>query len=284
MPTGQPEVPTAARIRLAHASAQRVAERAGVDVLHIKGAALDPTLNVGRRESTDADVLVRPEHVRRYVAALPEAGWTMWCDFDEGSLFEHAASFHHEQFGMLDVHQVFPGLHHDASRAFQALWRDRVDRPIAQVPCQAPGEMGEHLVMLLHAGRTPGQGLDVANHWTDLDDQTQQQVSALASRLGAGVGLAAALDDLDTVKDPEAELWRLMRDNSDRLGEWRARWRAASGWREHARLGLRAVRVNRFQLGQNLGRPPTRQDVRREWWRRLGAGAAAALARRPGRR
>ncbi len=276
-------MPTRARIRLAHASAQRVADRAGVDVLHIKGAALDPALNSGRRESTDADVLVRPEHVRRFVAALPAAGWIMWCDFDEGSLFEHAASFHHEQFGMLDVHRIFPGLHHKADRAFAALWSDRVTRAIAAVPCQAPGAMGEHLIMLLHAGRTSGQARDVANHWRSLDPQEQDELRSLADRLGAGVGLAAALGELDQVDNAEADLWRLMLDNRDRLGEWRARWRAASGWREHARLGARAVRVNRFQLGQNLGRRPTRQDVRREWWRRLLAGARATRARLPRR-
>ena len=51
------------RIRLAHAALQATADGVGADVLHIKGYASMPGLYRVDRVSTDADVLVRPEHV-----------------------------------------------------------------------------------------------------------------------------------------------------------------------------------------------------------------------------
>ncbi|MFV0405606.1 MAG: nucleotidyltransferase family protein [Propioniciclava sp.] len=266
----------AARIRFAHTSAQVVSDRVDADVLHIKGASLDPDLNPGRQPSTDADILVRPAHVRRLIQGLTKAGWVMWCDFDEGSLFEHAASFHHEQHGMLDVHQNFPGMHRQPEHAFETLWTDQVLREISGFLCPAPGPTGEHLILLLHAARTPGKQLDVQNHWTNVSDTERAAIEQLAADVGARVGLAAALGELDSIDDPEVALWRLSLDNSDRLGEWVARWRTTRGLRPRMAMLRRATRVNRFQLGQSLGHPPTRSEVWRAWWQRAGLGVAAA--------
>jgi hypothetical protein len=94
------------------------------------------------------------------------------------------------------------------------------------------------------------------------------------------VGLALAIGEEDRVRhSSELELWHLMRDNSDRLGEWRARWRNTSGVVPRVRLLVRATRVNRFDLGQRLGRPPTKADLRRDWWRRARAGGRSVLLR-----
>lgn len=276
-------IPTGIRVRFAHASVQAVADLVGADILHIKGPGLAPERNPGRAVSTDADVLVRPAHVRRLVDGLVEHGWRLWCDFDEGSAFEHAASFHHRSFGMLDIHQNFPGLHRDPTRSFEALWVDREVRLIAERPCAAPGPIGEHLVLLLHAARTPGKGLDVENHWHRLPASTRHQVRRAAADLGASVGLAIALREVDVdepTSDPEVLLWRAMLHESDRLGTWRARWALTRGMGARLRLLRRAGRVNRFVLGQRLGRPPTRADVRREWWRRAGSGITSVLTGR----
>lgn len=275
-------VPRHVRIRFAHASAQSVADRAGVDVLHIKGASLDPNLNPGRAESSDADVLVRPSHVTQFMEALPAAGWNLWCDFEEGSLFEHAASLHHQWYGMLDVHQNFPGLHRDPAGAFDLLWRSRTERLIGGAPCAAPGPTHEHLIMLLHAARSPGKDLDILNHWQRLEPQEQAVIRDEAEALGATVGLDVALGLVDETASPEVELWLLSLDNSDRLQEWRARWRNTSGLHDRAALAARALRVNRFALGQRLGHPPSSSEIRKEWWRRAGAGLLAAARMLPG--
>jgi hypothetical protein len=276
------EIPVSVLARFAHASVDAVAELVGADVLHIKGASVDPALNPLRPPGTDADVLVRPAHVRRLVEGLQRFGWVMWCDFDEGSAFEHAASFHHDAFGMLDVHQNFPGLHRDPAASFAALWADRVVRSIAGRPCPAPGPTGEHLVLLLHAARSPGKAIDVDNHWVRLPADEQEQVRTLAERLGAGLGLTIAVTGEVPEGHAESDLWRTMLGQADPLTTWRARWATTHGLAARARLVHRAVRVNRFVLGERLGRVPTRADVRREWWRRTGAGlrAASSLGRR----
>ena len=71
------DVPVAIRVQFAHASVEIVARSCGADVLHIKGPAVDPEANPGRRPGTDADVLVRPQHVRALVEGLAAAGWSI---------------------------------------------------------------------------------------------------------------------------------------------------------------------------------------------------------------
>ena len=85
--TDLPPIPLVLRTRLAHATLQAVADDCGADILHIKGAAVDAFLRPARedsqagasaeerslpRVSADADVLVRPAHLRRFLAALKQ--------------------------------------------------------------------------------------------------------------------------------------------------------------------------------------------------------------------
>ena len=72
VPAAGATVPLEVRIGFAHASVQWIADRCGADLLHVKGAALDPTL-VPDRGFSDADVLVRPAHV---AACWPSCGGT----------------------------------------------------------------------------------------------------------------------------------------------------------------------------------------------------------------
>lgn len=272
-------------MRFAHASVQTIADRVGADVLHIKGVTVDPDLNPGRSAGTDADIIVRPSDVPRLMEGLTGHGWTLWCEFHEGSAFDHAASLHHRAFGMLDVHQNFPGLHRDPAASFETLWRDRRTVDLAGRSCAAPGPVGEHLILLLHAARSPGKTVDVKNHWTELPPAERDELRRTADGLGAGLGLDMAIEGpalLDTLQGPEADLWRVMLGQADQLTMWRARWGLASGVRAKARLVGRAGRVNRFVLGERLGRVPTREDVRREWWSRAGQGVSA-VGRRTGR-
>lgn len=272
--TGDPQitVPVDVRVKFAHASVQAVADRCGADVLHIKGPAVDPTTNPGRPPGTDADVMVRPKHVRRLVKALTSAGWTMWCNFDEGSRFEHAASFHHPHFGMLDIHRNFPGLHNAPEKNFATLWDRRGTRAIAGVPCAVLDPLTERLVLVLHAGRTSPGHIDLRNHWTEISPEERDEMDQLARTMGATVGLAVATNRQHLVQHhPELSMWREYGPD-ERLQEWLARWRAAPTARDRLSLVVRAPRVNRFELGQRLGHPPNRQEIRQEWRNRAGRG------------
>ena len=82
-------MPRSVGIRLTHASLQVLADDHGIDVLHIKGPAVDESLlevrasedatTSGRvervaRQSIDADVLVRPAHVERLFEVMHDTG------------------------------------------------------------------------------------------------------------------------------------------------------------------------------------------------------------------
>ena len=67
--------PLAARIRLAHAYFQRIADMHSIDILHVKGYAFSQEIYRKGRYSSDADLLVRPSHVDRFVEILLADGW-----------------------------------------------------------------------------------------------------------------------------------------------------------------------------------------------------------------
>ena len=67
MPTGVDEsrvsIPLSVRLRFGNAAVQVLADEIGVDLLHIKGATVDPSLRPVERTGTDVDVIVRPAQV-----------------------------------------------------------------------------------------------------------------------------------------------------------------------------------------------------------------------------
>ena len=123
-------------MRFAHAVAQSLADDHGLDVLHIKGPAVDERLAaitpdsweedqrsaVGKRRSTDADVLVRPEQTKRLIDVMVDHGWELRYGFNDGSPFAHAATLEHSLFGYVDLHRRFPGLEVPPQVAFERLW------------------------------------------------------------------------------------------------------------------------------------------------------------------
>ncbi|PKW27091.1 nucleotidyltransferase family protein [Phycicoccus duodecadis] len=275
-------VPLAVRVELAHAAVQRLAEGAGVDLLHIKGPAVAPGLRGHTGASADADVLVRPDGVDRLMAALVAHGWRLETGFASGSAFDHAANLYHPGWGLLDVHRLYPGMGRDPAAAFAALWAERGTTALAHVPCPVPSPVGQSLVLLLHAARTRvgGEHPDIAPNWTARSEEHRRAVRALAERTGSTVALAAATGALDEHRGtPEAALWEVFAHDDDRLGEWRARWRSARGPAAKASVAVRSVGVNRYYLRQRLGHEPSRAEVGAAFVRRLRVGARALAAR-----
>ena len=85
--TNTPEpltTPLAARIRLAHAYFQHIADKHSIDVLHIKGYAFSQEIYRKGRYSSDADLLVRPSQVDRFVQILLADGWRIQAHFGDG--------------------------------------------------------------------------------------------------------------------------------------------------------------------------------------------------------
>ena len=277
------EVPMEVRIEFAHAALQHLADREGVDLLHIKGIAFEPRWRSRASGGSDADVLVRPSHVGRFVTAVEAAGWRRRSRFRTGSPFGHAQTYWHDHLGYADVHRFFPGTRPDET-AFDALWSRRQVRDLAAVVCPVPDETGQALVFALNEARN-GATVRTSPRLAELADDPGLggEVVALVPQVGAEVGWAAALDELDRVRDHrEHDLWHAVARDGSRVAEWRARVKAQPTVLRKVGLVVRAPMVNTEHLANTRGHEPTAWEVAVEFVDR-GRRAAVELWRaRPG--
>lgn len=267
-----------------HAHLESIARGAGVDLLHVKGPALDMRLLGTRRSSTDADVLVRPSQVRRLTSALREHGWRAQDSFSTSSAFGHSQTFVHGTWGAADVHRLYPGVHLEPADAFDVLWAERGQLVIAGIACTVPSVPAQLLVLLLHAARNrSGRGTtDITTAWERADEALREEVRWLSTRLRAEVGLAVALrDDLSPFEGRrELALWQSIDRPTTRTDEWRARIAAQPTLRAQVGTAARVVAPNRAALRHRLGRPPTRSELLGEPFRRVGRGIREVGRRR----
>jgi len=263
-------IPLNARVHLAHAVVQRIAEDSGVSLLHLKGPAVLRGLRPPGWRSSDVDVLVRPGQFTRFEAALGGHGWEPSSHLETGSAFAHAANWWHPYWGYVDVHAHWPGPTASPEQVYAAFSEDSFDQPIGHTPCPVPGRTAQILVLLLHTARgTSDADLELA--WRVQSEEQQQAVVKLAVRLGAQLPLAAALGALDDHRGESSyALWHYYRQGGGRLDEWRARWRAAETPAARIRVLASAARVNRDHLRMELGHPPSPAEVRRAQVARIG--------------
>ena len=298
-----PPIPLMLRTRLAHATLQALADDCGADILHIKGPAIDATLLPPKNDapvdataaeralprlSQDADILVRPAHLKRFLAALKQYGWIRKSRLYSGGAVEHSVDWWHPELGGVDVHVRFPGIRVAPERAFAELWFARTSIDIAHRACPAPSLDAQRLVLLLHAARNGGPASpDVGPCWTNATLAEQKRVSELAAPLGAEVALAGATGRLDEYANrPEYDLWRLLGQRDvDVFALWAAFVKAAPTPADRIRAILYAVRVKAERVDAILQRPATMREVMRAQSRRLTQGIAGMLAfiRQPGR-
>ena len=301
-------MPLLAGVPLAAATLQVIADDAGVDVLHIKGAAVDDALLARRtvtdletgavttrlvpRSSVDADVLVRPSHVKRFFAAMSAHRWTMVYRFEDGSAFEHASTWIRPGVCHADIHRTFPGIGLPAEQAFDVLWADHHTIDLAGHPCAVPSLAGQRLILILHAVR--GGDLtsrDIELAWTDAPADERAAVDALAARLHAQVALAAGTGRLEEHRDDRAyPLWKaLSGGDTSRTLLWWARVRAQPDPWLALRTAVHLVAPKRDRLQRELGHKPDALQIAKAWGHQLGlaaselgrlAGRAAARARR----
>ncbi|MEO6826775.1 MAG: nucleotidyltransferase family protein [Microbacteriaceae bacterium] len=263
-------IPVWALVHLAHAALQDAAETAGADILHIKGPTLGTNLQPERHDSSDADVLVRPDHLDRFLDVLTQRGWSEFSGFHEGSAFEHAANYRHPHLGYADVHRLLPGPHASPTVVFEALWRNRTGTMIAHRECTVPDEAGQVFVQVLHAARS--HGAEGPTTWDAATREVQDGAERLSAELESRVAFAAGLGRLDEFRGtPDYYVWRYWSGtDANRLAEWGARWRAASGIRGRLHVAWSALHVNRTHLRMRLGHEPTTSEIVREQWSRLG--------------
>lgn len=269
--TSLPSVPVRLRVHLAHAAVQSIADEVGADILHIKGPGVDPSLRPEGRSSIDADVLVRPSHLKRLLVGLEGRLWRRVTELSTGGLIEHSTNWYHSELGQLDVHVRFPGIELAPDQAFEVLWRNRACMQVAHRPCVVPGVMAQRVVLLLHAARDmPSYREDVRIAWGVADDDTRAEVHGLVRELDAEVAFAVVTGRLEEFRDrPEYALWRLFADGTVATSGFGRLWAelravAAGGWGARVRIIGYAIGIILHmpqRLAWHLARKPTWQEV-----------------------
>lgn len=263
-------VPLPVRLRFGHAAVQYLATTIGVDLLHIKGSAVDPSLRPSGYSGSDVDVLVRPDHVPALDAAMRRHGWRLYSTFEWGSPFGHAQTYAHDAWGYIDIHRFFPGIRIEPDRAFERFWTDRHEVELAGIACSVPSITAQAVLLVLNAARsTKGAKPDVRAVWDEASPERRSEMEALVGDLDAPVAFAAATGGLERYRgERDFELWRIVSRGGSRAAEWRARVRAAPDLGSAVRIVLRAPLVNVDHLSHRLGRSPTRAEIAVEFFRR----------------
>lgn len=285
-----PELPVPLRVRLilGRAAVQVIADRAGVDLLHIKGNAVDSTLREASAVGTDIDILVEPRQVALLDHELRRNGWRVYSTFEWGSPFEHAQTYVHGVWGFLDLHRRFPGIRAAPEHAFAVLGAGSTTSDFAGTACRVPGVVEQAAILVLNAARG-GAAVDMQSVWWDATPERRDEIVRVIHALDARVAFGAATGDLERYRDErDYRLWKIVSGGGPRSAEWWARVRAAPTPRESVRIVWRAPLVNVEHLSHRIGRSPTRREIVteffarparavRELWLRLSRGVQGTL-------
>lgn len=269
------------RLEFSRAAVEVIARRAGIRLLHIKGGTLDGALRPGKRGGTDVDVLADPRRVPELHARMTENGWRMYSSFLDGSPFGHAQTYHHREWGYLDLHRRFPGVGIADQEAFEVLWRGRGNHFAAGMECSVSSVDAQAVLFVLNAARDLDMlGAEARELWARQGDDERVRRSRLVRRLRAEVAFAAALGDLERYRRRrEYLLWKTVSQGGSRTAEWWGRIKAAPTVGAALSTVARAPRVNRAVLAHELGREPRTRDVIAAFRRRIGTALRESFGR-----
>ncbi|WP_102194343.1 nucleotidyltransferase family protein [Microbacterium aurantiacum] len=269
------------RLEFSRAAVEVIARRARIRLLHIKGGTLDGALRPGKRSGTDVDVLVDPRRVPELHARMTENGWRVYSSFLDGSPFGHAQTYHHREWGYLDLHRRFPGVGIADQDAFEVLWQGRGCHFAAGVECSVSSVDAQAVLFVLNAARDLDMlGAEARELWARQADDERVRRSRLVRRLRAEVAFAAALGDLERYRRRrEYLLWKTVSQGGSRTAEWWGRIKAAPTVSAALGTVARAPRVNRAVLAHELGHEPRTRDVIVAFRRRIGTALRESFGR-----
>ena len=243
------------RVQLGYALVQWVAEREGLQVLHIKGPVVAAQFPGPDRQSVDIDVLASPSGAGLLSERLTALGWVQLHEHDEFGLGLHAAVLSHPGWGItMDLHHYFPGFYRPADEVFRVLWQRRSVVQIAGRACPCPDRVAHGLILLMHAARNLGSTKaedDISRVLDAFSADDRAELISLARELGA----LAALDvvtptgALTAAQSAQARYWRLHAMGAPGAVLWLGALGAEPTW--HGRLQvLRGAVAPRLPPGQ----------------------------------
>lgn len=270
-PSALADIPLALRISLSHAYFQHLADRHGIDILHVKGYAFAQEVYREGRTSTDVDLLVRPQHLQKLIDAAQQDGWEILTRFETGSIFEHAMTLYHQSWGLVDVHRYFPGIGNSQGSAFETLWEQRRIRQIAHYPCYLPSLTDSRIFVVVHGARSEDKyNADIEHLQTTLSPDDWQDMRERLPALDAELAFAAALHELDSFADhPDYLLWKSVSEQTSTYIRWKARFKHAQGIKAKLLVALSIALVNKDHLAMELGHQPTKEEVRQKFFSRF---------------
>ena len=263
-------MPLSVRLHFGRAAVQTIANRSGIDLLHIKGDAVDPSVRPFASAGSDVDVMVRPDQVDTFDGVLRQNEWRIYSTFELGSPFGHAQTYHHPLWGYLDVHRLFPGINLPPADAFARLWEERSSLEFAGVSCPVPSTAAQAAILVLNAARAgAGESRDVRRLWTDASSDQLALLEAEIDALDARLACDAALGGLESHKgEREYALWRAVSQGGTRGEEWWGRLLAQPTLAGRLNIIVRAPLVNAEHLGHQLGHAPSALEILREFFAR----------------
>lgn len=273
------QIPLDVRLRFSRAAVEVIARGAGVRLLHIKGDTIDASIRAQRRVGSDVDVLVHPAMAGTMHERLVEHGWSVYSTFLDGSPFGHAQTYHHPDWGFLDLHRRFPGIRIGEKTAFELLWTGHGRYDAAGVSCAVPSVDWQAVLFMLNAARgRDRRRAEARDFWQAQPDDERRRRLELVRSLRAEVAFDVTMGELERHRSSrEYLLWRSISRRGDRSAEWWGRIIAARTPLEAVRTSLRAPFPNRSKLAHELGREPTLRDIAAATKRRLQTGVRELL-------
>jgi len=284
-PTAQEAAP------LVHVLCERVAQASGTRALAIKGPVVAMQGLRAPRVSADVDVLVHPDDLDRFIAAMTAAGWHGAVETTAPRLVRaHSVNLLHDHWPVgIDVHHHFPGFLASDGDVFDTLWARRAQVELAGVPVSAADPVSQVAVVGLHLLRedAAGEGARVA----DLVERAAQVLSAsdldelldLAVRTDSVVPLRPVLvrlgleraATLEPAHPAELATW-FDRANARPGTVWGRHLRQTSWWRWPQAV-WHAVWLTDAEITAYHGGGDTRRERARARRRRLGRAIRRVL-------
>ncbi len=207
------------RLTLGRAAVQTIADHAGIELLHIKGNAVDAALREPTAIGSDIDILVLPAHVEKLDRELRKHGWRVYSTFTWGSPFGHAQTYTHEIWGYVDVHRWFPGIRADAARAFALLCSGSRMVEFGGTPSRVPGVVDRRRSSCSTRPVAVAMGRTCGACGTTPPPERRREIEKVIDALDARVAFSAATGDLESLPPRENyRLWKVISEGGIAFG------------------------------------------------------------------